>query len=339
MIIAVIGNSNKYSMESSLAAAFAAKGHTCKVFDLYDHWLFKNKVTKRYVAPTDLFVRKAFEGFDRKSYIHFANEVDAYNPDLIVCVSRSIHPAFVSFLKKSERRIIHLNPDSIFTLGAQQVFASDYDAWFVKDPYMVSFMRNNMKLNTYLYNEVVDIRQCAKPLESKEIVEKKVGIDVMTYGTLYPYRTRILKHLVNANINLKLFGTTPHRFLDKDVAKTYTGEYLSGAKRAEIIYGSKIVLNTIHFAEIEGVNARFFQINGCGGFQLCDYRAILNNLLPVDPEKVSFKSTDECIEKVRYYLEHPQERYEIANKIYLYSVKRFGFDNLADYLLNKIQKL
>lgn len=339
MNIVVIGSSGKYSMESSLSNALVAKGHVCKVFDIYSHWIYKSKSIKPYTVPVDQFVRKSIEAYDRKSWLRLASKVENLSPDLIICVDRRIHPNFVSALKKPCRKIIHINPDSFYTLGAQQVLASDYDAWFVKDSYMQRFMKDDMKLKTFLYREVTDIHLSPKPSEVKSVVEERLNIDVMTYGTLYPYRTRILKLIVDAGIDLKLYGTVPHRFFNQTLAKAYTGEFILGARRAEVIYGAKIALNTLHFAEVEAVNARFYQINGSGGFQLCDYRPMLKDLLPIDPELVSYKNTDECIDKIRYYLAHPQERYEIAEKIYQYSVEHFSFEHLACYLLNIVKEL
>lgn len=339
MNIAIIGGNGKYSMESSLSDSLKDKGHACQVFDIYDNWVYKKASIKRYSVPADQFIRKSIEAYDKKSWLRLANGVEQMHPDLVICIDRRIHPAFVSALKSPNRRIIQVNPDSFFTLGAQQVFASDYDAWFVKDPYMLRFMQDNMRVNTFLYREVSDIRLSPKPNEHKSVTEKRIDVDVMTYGTLYPYRTRILRQVVDAGIDLKLYGTVPHRFFDRTLTHCYTGEFILGARRAEVIYGAKIALNTLHFAEVESVNARFFQINCSGGFQLCDYRPILKELLPVDPELVSYRNTDECIEKIKYYLEHPQERYEIAEKIYDYSIKHFTFEHLADYLLNVVKKL
>ncbi|MCM1109238.1 MAG: glycosyltransferase [Clostridium sp.] len=339
MNIAVIGGNGKYSMESSLSNALVAKGQVSRVFDIYNHWFYTSKSIKKYTVPTDQFVRKSIEAYDRKSWLHLAHEVERMSPDLVICIDRRIHPVFVSALKKTYRKIIHINPDSFYTLGAQQVFASDYDAWFVKDAYMLRFMKDNMKLNAFMYNEVTDVRLSPKPQEPKYVVEEKIGVDVMTYGTLYPYRTRILKLIADAGISIKLYGTVPHRFFDKSLSDAFTGEFILGARRAEVIYGSKIALNTLHFAEVEAVNARFYQINGSGGFQLCDYRPMLKDVLPVDPELVSYKTTDECIEKIKYYLAHPQERYEIAEKIYQYSVEHFSFENLAQYILGVVEEL
>lgn len=49
-------------------------------------------------------------------------------------------------------------------------------------------------------------------------------------------------------------------------------KYIVGKEKARILYGAKIVFNNLHYAEIESVNNKFFEINGSGAFQLCDYR-------------------------------------------------------------------
>lgn len=90
----------------------------------------------------------------------------------------------------------------------------------------------------------------------------------------------------------------------------------------------------MHYAEIESVNNRFFEVNGCGAFQLSDYRPILKDLLPIDPELVSFRSIDEGIDKLRYYLAHPTERHEIADKVYRHFMENYTYDHLVLYLLN-----
>ena len=95
----------------------------------------------------------------------------------------------------------------------------------------------------------------------------------------------------------------------------------------------------MHFAEIESVNCRFFEANGCGAFQLCDYKPILKEFLPIDHELVTFKTIDEGVDKVKYYLAHPKERYEIAERIYQYFINHYTYDHLIQYILNVTKSL
>ena len=265
-----------------------------------------------------------------------AKDVVDYEPDLVIGVYRFIHPTFVKHIKKAKIKIVHINPDQLTTLEYQQIFAEEYDVYFVKDSYMQRFMKDNMKLNVHLYSEAFNSRHHIKPNIAKEICEREVNIDVMTYGTMYPYRCKMLKSVLDAGINLKVYGVKPHRFYDNSLDQAYQNKYITGAEKARLLYGSKIVFNQMHYAEIEGVNCRFFEVNGSGAFQLSDYRPILHDLLPVDPELVSFKNIDEGVEKIKYYLDHPQERYELAERVYNHFCDHYSYDNLVKYVLEKV---
>lgn len=333
MKVAIVGTSGKDSFESNLKESFVFGGHECDIFDIYgDFFCWKGRLGT-YFKTLDKLARTYNDNYDQKVFIRLANRVNDYNPDLVFCVYRFIHPIFVNLVKKKGRKVIHVNPDSFLTLEYQQVFASDYDAWFVKDSYMQRFMSANMHLNVFRYNEAFNKRAHVKPTISKESCEKEVDIDVMTYGTFYPYRTRMIKCLLDNDINVKIFGVVPHRFYNNDVDVANQHRYIAGAEKAKLLYGSKIVFNNLHYAEIEGVNCRFFEVNGSGAFQLCDYRPILKELLPIDPELVSFKNVNEAIEKIKHYLDYPEQRYDIVAKVYNHFQEKYSYDNLIIYIM------
>lgn len=339
MKIAIVGANRKDSMEWHFSDAFHFAGHETKIFDIYDQFPYTLKSLKPYFQTIDKVRRTYSDGYDQKRFLALAKHVNNYKPDLIICFYKDIHPIFVDDVKNINQKVVHINPDQMSTLGYQQVIASNYDAWFTKDHYMLDFMRNKAKLNAFIYNEAFNHRYNPKPSCSKAEMEKEVNIDVMTYGTLYPYRTRMMKALVNQGIDIKLFGIVPHRFFDTDVEKCCTGKYIVGDEKAQILYGSKVVFNNMHFAEIESVNCSFFEANGCGAFQLCDYKPILKELLPIDHELVTFKTIDEGVDKVKYYLAHPKERYEIAERIYQYFINHYTYDHLIQYILNVTKSL
>ena len=337
MKVAIIGARGADTMEENLQDAFTYGGHECEIFDIYDqsHW-FSNARIGKVARTIDKIKRQYSEGYDKKVFKRLANKVNDYNPELVVCLYRFIHPIFVEEVKKVGRKVIHVNPDQMTTLEYQQVFASDYDVWFTKDPYMLNFMKEKMKLNTYLYSEAFNQRFHVKPTIPKQVAEQDVGIDVMTYGTFYPYRTRMLKHVLDAGINMKIYGVIPRRFYNEELETANQHKFISGEEKSRLLYGSKIVFNQMHFAEVGGVNCRFFEVYGSGAFQLSDYRPILHDLLPINPELVSFKSIDEGIEKIKYYLNHEEERYEIAQKVYEHFMRHYTYDHLVAYILDTI---
>lgn len=341
MKIAIIGANRPDSMEFHLENAFNHAGHCAEVFDIYDSKLFSIDKLRPIVTAIDKSLRTYNDSYDERRFISMLPKINSFAPDIVICLYKDIHPTLVDRLKKINRKVVHLNPDAMTTLGYQQVFAGKYDAWFTKDPYMLDLMKHNMHLNVFPYTEAFNQRYNPKPQKDKAISEQETRIDVATYGTLYPYRNRMLGEIVKAGVDITLFGVVPHRFFDTNLAKYCTGKYIRGEEKARVLYGAKIVLNTLHFAEVESVNCRFFETNGCGAFQLCDYRPILKNLLPkgIDPDLVSYKSTDEAIDKIKYYLSNPLERYEIADIVYKHFIGNYTYDHLAQYLLSVINQL
>lgn len=331
MNVIIIGSCAFDSMEYHLHDAFIHAGHLCSIVDPLDRAWVKGK----YGNVIDYLARRYSDTYDKKLFLKYARKVCAMQPNLVICVYRFIHPCFVSYLKANcECMVIQVNPDALTTFEYQQIFASDYDLYFTKDPYIVRFMQDNMKLKVKLYHEAFNPRVHKKPEISKVAAEEKAQVDVMTYGTIYPYRSRMLYEVIKSGISLQVYGTKPNRFFDSKLSAAYQNRYLSGNEKAKSLFGAKVVFNQMHYAEIESVNNRFFEVNGCGAFQLSDYRPILKDLLPIDPELVSFRSIDEGIDKLRYYLAHPTERHEIADKVYRHFMENYTYDHLVLYLLN-----
>lgn len=333
MNIAIIGANNPDSMESHFHDSLTLLGHETKIFDLYNNQINHNIYS--YYKAIDKFIRVYNDPYDVRRHLKIFKKIKDFNPDLTICFYRDIHPILIENLRKDNYKVVHVNPDQMTTLGYQQVLASNYNVWFTKDEYMYSFMRNNLHLRVYLYTEAFNHRFNPKPQCLKKEQEEDLGIDVSTYGTLYPYRTRMLKEIVKKGIPIKIYGVKPHRFFDNEMSPHFTGEYIIGKKKAEIIYGSKIVLNNFHFGEVNSVNCRFMEINGSGGFQLSDYRPIMKEILPINPSLVSFKNTDEAVSKIKYYLEHPDDRWSISNCIYNHFLQYYTYDHLVTFILEK----
>ncbi|WP_321480235.1 glycosyltransferase [uncultured Bacteroides sp.] len=332
MKIAIVGSRSLDSLEFNLNEAFNFNKYESRIFDIYEKNIFKNK----FIYQFDTLGRKFFNVYDRLVFKHLASKIIDYNPDLIICVYRFIHPDFVKNMKRLKYKVIHINPDALTTFEYQQVFASPYDAYFTKDPYIFSFMRSKMNLNVKIYSEAFNMRLHIKPDVDKFSFENEVNIDVMTYGTIYPYRAKMLKYLIDNGVNLKIFGTKPNRFFDNSLTGAFQNKYIVGAEKSRLLYGSKIIFNQMHYAEIESVNNRFFEANGSGAFQLCDYKPILKQLLPIDPELVSFVSIDDGIDKINYYLKHPKERLELATQIYNHTLANYTYDHLIRFILKNI---
>ena len=76
---------------------------------------------------------------------------------------------------------------------------------------------------------------------------------------------------------------------------------------------SKIALNIhIDMAEQYAANMRLYEATGVGTMLLTDWKVNLPELFEPGKEVVAYRSSDECVELVKYYLAHDSEREAIA---------------------------
>lgn len=79
---------------------------------------------------------------------------------------------------------------------------------------------------------------------------------------------------------------------------------------------SKINLNMTIKPIQTGLPLRIFDICGCGGFLMTNYQAELPDYFEIGTDIVAYSSMDELVDKCAYYLNHEEERRQIAQNGY-----------------------
>jgi len=76
---------------------------------------------------------------------------------------------------------------------------------------------------------------------------------------------------------------------------------------------SKIVVN-YHgdVAQSYANNMRLFEATGTGALLVTDWKTNLHEMFEIDKEVIAYRTHEECAEMIRYYLEHEEEREQIA---------------------------
>jgi spore maturation protein CgeB len=104
-----------------------------------------------------------------------------------------------------------------------------------------------------------------------------------------------------------------HKVFPPELMQRYvTAGFLKGAPYRENIWRSKVNLSFITLLNEEDVAHKAFEITACGGFLLALRSPGHLACFEEDKEATFFSSLEECAEKARYYLEHPEEREAIA---------------------------
>jgi len=330
MKITLLGSKNYDSLEFHLNESLTYLSHIVTHIDIKD----VVNVPYRF----NYYATKLLPKYDDYVFKKLAKKVIESSPDLVVCTYRFIHPNCIKDVKSAlpSVKVIHINPDALTNFEYQQIFVSPYDAYFTKDPYIVDFMRNKMSLNAFYFPEAFNPRVHQSPERNRLELETEINIDVVAFGTMYPYRSKMLKEVVDAGLSLTVFGTPDKRFPLKEISNTFRNEFITGKRKAEVLLGSKIVFNNFHYGEIESANLKFFEINGIGGFQICDYKPVLSEYSTIPLEKFTYKTIGEAIDLLKYYLNHQKERHEIAEEQRIHFEKYHTYDNRLKQLLDKL---
>lgn len=86
-----------------------------------------------------------------------------------------------------------------------------------------------------------------------------------------------------------------------------------GLENFRLLGRSRLTFNChIDAAETSAGNARLFEATGMGACLITDWKTNLPQLFEPDKEVITYRTIEECIEKVEYLLDHENERTSIA---------------------------
>jgi hypothetical protein len=153
---------------------------------------------------------------------------------------------------------------------------------------------------------------------------KTFSSEVTFAGTLgsKPYylpRRRHLTRVMDEGFQLKWWGPRmPRKFstiplLIGRLGKAYGGKFIWGEEYAKAAQLSKIFLAFDALPNIrKSMSARMYTAVGCGAFYLCQHVEGIEEVLVPGKEIVTFRSEQEMIDMIRYYLKNDKERKRIA---------------------------
>jgi spore maturation protein CgeB len=220
------------------------------------------------------------------------------------------------------------------SMGRQYIIGAKYDYVFAKDQAMVDRLRQFTGTKQVHYLPEACNPEIHRPLAPTDDDRLRFGCDVTTAATLYYYRSEILEAL--AGIDMRIWGTLP-RYYDGPLRGFATGRQVFGRDKAACFNCAKIVINSLYPLEFDGLNARAFEVAGCGGFQLithCD--AVARHFEP-GKDIETFRDLAELRNKVRYYLEHDDQRRAIAEAGRLRAHREHTYRNRLQQMLHMMK--
>lgn len=199
----------------------------------------------------------------------------------------------------------------------------DYFFTIQKDDFFEELKKLGLK--NYYYMELACFPSFHRRLKENDINRKDMefyGSDVSFAGAGYYNRRNIFLKLIDLK-NFKIWGrewdlNSPLGLFIKNNNQGFTEE-----ESVKIYNYTKININ-LHSSSYhwdinpdgDFLNPRFYEVMGCSGFQLVDYRKYMEPEFKQNEDFVVFNDVMDLKKKINYYLEHEDERLEIANHGY-----------------------
>jgi len=160
----------------------------------------------------------------------------------------------------------------------------------------------------------------------------KKDINLCFVATLFPKRQQQLKKLIQAGINIKIWGWIPPKSkLLSGLKPFYQGEAW-GSQVIDIYQRSKMALNLNPHQMKDGANLRTFEIPACKTLQFID--KINPKYYLAKKEIIVFASPEDLKAKINYLQNHPEKTKKIINAGYEKTINHHTFINRFKTLMN-----
>ncbi len=198
------------------------------------------------------------------------------------------------------------------------------------------------QLNVYGYNFIMDSLSDDVVAKIKRQLEY-VPIDDYEIDD----REIISDHYIGMYVTFLDRINTLQRVADEFALSIYTDSDVSMLKNIDncgvadsikmtpkIYHLSKINLNITMKPIQSGIPLRVFDVLGAGGFLITNYQPEISEYFDVGKDIVVYESVEDLIFKIRYYLDHEDERKQIAKSGYMKVKENYTYEKLLRLMLS-----
>lgn len=211
-----------------------------------------------------------------------------------------------------------------------------YDEYDKYDIVFIASERYANILKTKLNTQVETLFQCTDPDVFYTEKHENLSENILFVGVTRGIYREIVKDCLEKNHDLSIFGVGWDEFIDKELIK---GEFIPNDELYKYYSSCKILLND-HWQDMKDLDFpsnRLFDALACGTFVISDDIPSAKTLF--DGNIITYSDADDLDEKIKFYLDNPQEREKLSKKGKEIVLKNHTFDNRVDEILNCLKSL
>lgn len=246
----------------------------------------------------------------------------------------AIYPATllkIKFALAPGGKLIHFNPDDPFGH-----FDKGWDLFLktipIYDVHFVSRVPNVEEYKARGAQIVFDYdrsysKLLHRPIALEEPDQLKYGVRVGFIGSYAPDREAMIGYLIQQGIPVAVYGNGwENKPYWNIISPHFKSKGRMGEEYVKILNGMDISLHFLRRENRDEQDSRSFEIPACGVFMLAERSPKHELFFKENEEAVFFDTKEELLEKVTFYLEHPEKAKDIARNGYQRSI-RSGYDH------------
>lgn len=256
-----------------------------------------------------------FDSFDRQGYRDFADlnlqlieQVQKFQPDIVFCVLMHYEVWFETLdliRSRSPAAVVNWGTDDSWKFWQFSRFLCKHvDLHVTTDAATLGAAAKLGIKNVAASQWAASASRLVKPLPSSACL-----YDVSFIGMAYGNRRAHVRALARQGINVTCFGHGwPLGAVDLlDVSRVYR------SSRVSLNFAdSGLQMSGGTLWRSRQIKARTFEVPGAGGFLLSEENPNLAKYFRIGEELVTYRDNRDLAQKIRYYLDHPDERDAIA---------------------------
>ena len=261
----------------SFIPALKALGHEVTLFDSWDKSLYKD-----YASLNKNLVERC----------------EQLKPDIIFWVALTVEIWIdtLNYIRSYQRvRILHWAPDDSWKYFQQSRFIAPYVELCVTTYPMLLNEYKKLGVKAVLSGWGVPASWASSVIPFAEC-----KYDVSFVGAAQPKRKKFIGELQRRGVNVLCFG------------HGWPAGSVEAEKIPKIFRDSRISLNFANSTGTNQVKARMFEVTGAGGFLLTQNAPGISEIFGLNSEIGVFNDADECVKRIRHYLDNPDERDKLA---------------------------
>jgi len=322
---------NSLSLMDFYNSAFSELKHQTRLVPISERFRVVDRI-KRQIS------RISYRGFDPDiNGERLINEFNIFKPDLtIICKGERLKGEAIKYLRQNSK------------FGCINIYT---DSPMVNPGPGVSKMMSSMKEYTHVYTFANSMIPVFYQMGAKSVSRLAFGFDpnvhfpfrsspptystdIAYFGSWGPFQEAWLNQI--SNMKIKIYGTGwKHTKKESPIRYSIEENRGIGKNMSLAINGANLIINFVRAEHGCFHSMKTFEIPACGGFMVTNWTEEQAEFFDDDVHCVYFRSKEELLDKLDYYLKHETQRKKIASAGLL-AAANHTYINRAKQILNEI---